>query len=395
MRYLLCAILLLMLPSAVLAAEPPTDGTAPSVVPAQPYRIASDDVLDITVQDHADLSKVITVPLEGTITYPYMGEFSVVGLTLHQLDDRITEALKTQIVNPQVITTLRTLHTQSVAQVSALGAVKSPGKRPFKRGWRILDLLIDSGGLSVSRPELVSAALIRGGSEFIPVQIAPILTTGDAKANLPLQPEDVLLVTELEPSVVQIQVLGEVAKPGSISAPKDGSITSVLSAAGGPTAKAALSKATLTHQGKTISLDLRSALTGGLVTDIPRIEPGDTLFIPQNRLWYAVFGAVAHPGQQDYPETQSVTVLSALSAAGQATDADLKDASLIHPSKYGQRSITRVNVDAMMKKGDISNNLTLQPGDILYIPSKQHKRGVGLVDALTILPYAVLLHLVP
>ena len=80
---ILCSLIFLALQSAVHAAEPPTGATALPAASIAPYHIVPEDVLDVTVEDHADLSKTVTVLPDGTITYPYLGEDSVAGLTLH------------------------------------------------------------------------------------------------------------------------------------------------------------------------------------------------------------------------------------------------------------------------------------------------------------------------
>ena len=73
----------------------------------------------------------------------------------------------------------------------------------------------------------------------------------------------------------------------------------------------------------------------------------------------------------------------------------MKNTSLIHPSKDGKPSIIAVNVEAITKQGDMSKNLTLQPGDILYVPSRTHKlRGLGLADVITLIPYFSLFHVI-
>lgn len=376
MRYLLSLTLL------ILALVPGMRATAAdgAVMPA--YKIASDDVLDITVQDHTDLSKAVTVLPDGSISYPYLGELVVSGMTLRAVSERITVALRKQITDPIVTITVKSLHERAGRMVSILGAVKSPGKRTLKDGWKILDVIAECGGLTVDRPELVSATLIRGGSETISVDLIRVLSVADPKANITLMADDVLLVHELDSSLIQAQVMGEVARPGFYYVPKDGAVSTFINEAGGFTPKAALSKATLTHAGKTTDIDLRSLLVDGHAAGI-KIVPGDKLYIPQNRLFYALIGAVGHTGMQDYPEDKTVTVLSALTMAGvQSSGANLKSVSVIHPTKDGKPSIVVVNVEIMLKKGDTSKDVTLLPGDIVYVPSKSQRSGVGIGDAL-------------
>ncbi len=392
---IICSLLFLTTMPGLRADEtqqpktPPTTSTGISS-----YRVAAEDVLDIAVQDHPDLSKTTVVLPDGTISYPYAGEFKASGLTLHEIADRITGALRKEIAGPQVTVTIKSLHERPASQVSILGAVHTAGKHNLKEGWRILDLLIEAGGLAGDHPIGFTASMVRNGAEIIPVDLARVMSGTDAKANLLLLPGDILVVREVVQAAVQIQIMGEVAHPGAFGIPANASIVTVLSAAGGPTPRAALSKTVITHNGQTRTVDLSGFLTEGKVSENVKLETGDTLFIPENRLSYSVYGAVAHTGLQVYPDNQKISALTALSlAGGQGPGANLKAVSVIHPSKDGKPDIKTINLEDVIKKGDISKDVALQPGDILYIPS--HKSGpsfAGFLSALPIIGFLGLRH---
>lgn len=378
-RLLLCLALLSLLAPTARAGDTPPSGTPPG------YRIGAGDVLEITVLDNDDLSRTVTVLPDGRITYPYVGEFVAAGLTISEITRRFVAGLGAQLRRPQITVTVR---ERQARQVSILGAVKTPGKRSIQEGWRVLDLLADVGGLSVERPEWTTATLIRGGTRTLPLDMVRLMTGVDPEQNLPLEAGDVLLVQELDPSRTQVQVLGEVAKPGPVPVPKDGSVVAVLTSVGGPTPRAALSRAALLRGGRSLPLDLRGLLTDGRIDPAVTLQPGDTLVIPANKLWYAVFGAAQKPGYQDYPDTEKLTILSALSlSGGQTPDADLKNASLVRSAKDGKPTLVAVNLEDMLKKGDLSKDLPLHPGDILYLPTKRPGGGVRLTDILSFIPF--------
>ena len=390
MRPLICCLLLFMAAVPGLRADEATPPkTSPSPAAEAPtYRIAVQDVLDIAVQDHADLSKTALVLPDGTISYPYLGEFKVSGLTLHQISDRITGALSKEVVSPQVTVTIRSLHERLPSQVGIFGAVRATGKHTLKEGWRVLDLLIESGGLLTDRSAAFSASIIRNGDEIVSVDLAKILSATDVTANILLAPDDILVVRESTPVSNRVQILGEVGSPGTFALPENGSIITLLSAAGGPTAKAALSRAAITHNGQTTTFDLRSFLSEGKISNNVKLEAGDTLFIPQNRLTYSVYGAVTHPGLQTYPDSQNVSALAALSlVGGQSADANLKAVSVIHPTRSHTPEVTSINLEEMMKRGDLSKDVTLQPGDILFVPTRNHKGGFNFSTLFYALPY--------
>lgn len=350
------------------------------------YRIALDDVIEITVLEHADLTKVVTVPPDGIIDYPFIGEIKAAGLSLSELRQRITTVLSSQLARPRVTVTLRSVHAQPVRYVSVLGAVKSPGKRAFVPGWRLLDLIVDCGGTTAARPEFVTATLVRANQETIPVDLAWLLTSATPAVNLPLMPGDVLLVNEVDPSKTQVQVAGEVVHPGAVAISKDGSPVAVLNLAGGPTPHAALSKAMIRRGPKTILVDLSSVVIGIPMLDKVRMEPGDVLFIPRIQIHYYVGGAVGKPGFQDYPEGRTVTVLSALSeAGGQTADTSLNGVTLSHIAPNGKMASVTLNLEKAIRQGDLSKDLPLHPGDVVYFPSRKRGGGFRWLDALPFL----------
>lgn len=374
------------------SAAPPTPATAPptkpSVAASAPatagYKLAVEDVLDIAVVDRPELSRSVQVGSDGTISYAFLGQIKVVGLSASDLEKKLTTGLKRQYKRPQVSVNVTKRQERTV---SALGAVKTSGPRPMKDGWRLLDLLADAGGLSVERTDWVTATLIRNGAEVIPVDVAKLIAA-DPSENRVVQAGDILMVRQLEPERLQIQVTGEVQKPGPVVAPANGSVVDVIYAAGGPTPRAALSKATLLRNGKTLPVDLSNLRTGGKVAEGIVLQPGDQLTLPEQKGEYAVTGAVNQGGKMVYPEDEQLTVATALmKAGGPARDADLRKAKLIRPTKDGKASVIDINLDDMFKKGDFSKNVAVEPGDILFVDGRSQKRGFALTDALAFVPY--------
>lgn len=384
---LLCLLALITAISGVHAQD--NKSTA-----APPYRIAAGDVLEVTVQDHTDLSKVISVLPDGTISYPYVGELNVTGLTLKELTARLSAGLGKQIATPIILITIQKMHEVITNQVVALGAIKTPGKHQIRDGYRILDLVIDSGGLSFPL-ETESAAIIRNGVENIKVDLQKVMSATDLKANLELKANDIIMFTAVEPPKQEAQVLGEVNRPGTVPVTRDGGLTGILNAVGGLTARAALSQAQLTHNGKTKQVDLHTLNTEGRIPADFVVAPGDTLFIPKNKTEFSVYGSVGHPGVQIYPEDKPLTVISALSiAGGLSADANLKNVLLVHPTATGKSKVDVVNMDLLLKKGDLSKDLPLKPGDILYVSAKVPRRvGEGILDYLSFVPLFNLFHI--
>jgi polysaccharide export outer membrane protein len=386
-----------------LALRSDAETTAPNknamVVPAG-YRIETDDVLEITVLGEPELSRSLTVLPDGQVSYPYLGQIRVEGLTVMSLTEQIRKALTAQIRHPEVTISVvkRADHT-----VSVLGAVKTPGRSVIHSGWRVLDVLAAAGGLAVERPEWATATLVSGGKPT-QIDLTGLFAAGNPASNPPVTPGDILLVTERDASQTQVQVLGAVVKQGTYPSPEDGSLVSAVALAGGAAPDAALSRAIIRRSGRTIPVDLRPVLTDrGTSHSIPapsaRLEPGDTLFIPQNTRHFAVLGAVSHPGALAYPEEGSLGVLEALSlAGGQSQTADLKNVLLMRADvmeKEGKGTTGKaipLNLwDEMRRRREgkpIPSGTTsvadiqLAPGDVLFVPDKGANRRSDLLTTL-------------
>ncbi len=438
--------------------------TATTVVLPASYRIGPGDVLDISVFEKPELSRSISVPPDGRISFPFAGDILVGGLTRTEVSKTLTQRLAREISSPQVTINISRRQAQ---EVSILGPVRSPGKRILGDNWRLLELVSDSGGLTVAKPEWAAATLVRsGGASTIEIDVAKLMA-GDPTQNILVEPNDILVVREVESTTIAIRVGGEVTKPSSIVVPKDGSLVSVIEEAGGFTPRAALARATLTRGDKVYTVDLRDLMNTGravIVADAPTVgpsvstglttatggatvggktpgvpgtpasavtplssstttpgaplpsagapllpigasikaEPGDVLLIPQNRLLFAVQGAVNRPDVLNFPESKNVTVLSALSmAGGLSASANLKEASLMRPNEAtGIPATYPINLDELLKAhgendkrkknkdGTEVRDLAMQPGDILYVPDKEPgKAKFGLRDALSYLPF--------
>ncbi len=387
---ILCPMLILSLAPVARAQEAtPTSPPSTTIVVPRNYRIAVDDVLSIRVMNQPDLSVQVSVLPDGKISYPILGDVKVAGFTTEQISRRITSALAKRFVRPQVTVNVM---SRQIDQISVIGsAIRTPGNRNLKEGWRVLDALADAGGLSVDKPGWATAYLLRRGSTLpIPINLVRLMTNTDPNENQPLKAGDMLFIQALDPSQIQVSVLGEVAAPRLMPAPEDGSVLTVLSTAGGPTPRAALSRASIFRRGKSIPINLQG-ITDGKIPDTVKMEPGDTLMIPSNKLQYSVIGAVNSPGTRDYPEGETLTVMTAIArSGGQARDANIKEATLVRVAEDGTSTRTVINMEEVLKKGDTSKDIPVQPGDYVFLPSKDPKRKFGILDALSFLPYVQL-----
>ena len=360
---------------AAHAQTSPPPKTTPAGVPTGPeeaFVLGPDDVIEVTVRDHTELDHTLTVLPDGKIAFPTVGELQAAGKTPRALAAEIKAELETTLNNIRVTVTVKEVHSR---RVSIAGPVKATGNYDIKRNWRVFDLVAAAGGLS-AKPEAVTARIIRGG-KLLPVDLAEVMRAPQTDANFLLEPNDLLLLDEQTLQTRQAQVVGQVAKPSVYPIEPGTTLLSLLAEAGNPTDKAALTRVYVLRGGAQIPLNLYPFLMEGKADEAVtkfKIQPGDAVYVPTQEARYAVQGQVGKPGYYTYPEKGKVTVLDALNEAGggAGTGGDLSHAGVIR-SVDGKYTVIRVNIDLMLKKGDLSKNMALQPGDVLYVPARSTK----------------------
>ncbi len=382
MRILVFLILVIFLGSVPSQAQTP-----------RTYRLRVGDSIEVQVFRHPELTRTLTLPPDGKMFYPFVGELTASGLTLSELATRITKSLQPELNRPMVSLSLLKQRTD---EVNVLGAVARPGRVALGESWRLLDLLASCGGLSVSRPEWTKALLVRSSDGLTqPLDLEKLLRKGDFEQNPTLSPGDTLLINEVDPAQLSLRVLGEVTKPGVALVPTDGSLVTLIAGMGGFGPKAALSRVKLVRDGgKTFSLDFSQWMKTGAIKIIApdgqvapelKLAAGDTLLVPASKERFAVLGAVGRPGVVDFPDSEKLTLLDALSlAGGPVPSANLKKAHLIRTSASGTPEHVELNLEEILSgKAPSAARVPLSPGDVLYIESKNQKNPFSWRDAIS------------
>ena len=132
MKTLISLALLVFCPLA-MAAETLSD-----------YRLGSGDMIKITVFEEPDLGLEVRLSDAGTVSYPFLGELRVSGLTVGQLEDRIIGGLKGDyLVNPSV-----TVSVMEYRQFYIHGEVENPGGFAYLPGLTLRKAVALAGGFT-------------------------------------------------------------------------------------------------------------------------------------------------------------------------------------------------------------------------------------------------------
>ncbi|MEW6200641.1 MAG: polysaccharide biosynthesis/export family protein [bacterium] len=163
------------------------------------YLIKPGDKMAIMVWPYEDLTMEIQVRPDGMVSYPFIGEFKVEGLSAGEVGEKIAEAVKEYVHEPKVAVNLTQFRQP---RIYVLGQVNKPGLYDIKKGDTVLDALSAAGG-ATKRASLKKVGLIRTTEEneknkgkVTEVNIAALLGKGEIPEEFLLADGDIIYVPE-------------------------------------------------------------------------------------------------------------------------------------------------------------------------------------------------------
>ncbi|MBN2805007.1 MAG: SLBB domain-containing protein, partial [Deltaproteobacteria bacterium] len=182
------------------------------------YRIGPNDVLNIIVLNHEELSSPrdfnkgivgTIVKKDGYIYVPIIGRVKAEGYTIPEFIDIFKEHLANYILEPEISVDILQYKSK---KFYVLGAVRKPGVFPVDGNTTLLEGIALAGGVP---PEgnLERAYIIRNNT-LLPINIADILLRGDTSRNIYMNDQDLIYIPSSADQTVY--VLGEVKEPGAI-----------------------------------------------------------------------------------------------------------------------------------------------------------------------------------
>ena len=128
--------------------------------------------------------------------------------------------------------------------------------------------------------------------------------------------------------------------------------------------------------------ELKERLTG-IVSEYliePEIDVSIAAYL--SKVFYVV-GEVGRPGKF-YMRGNTVTVREALVQSGLPMDtAAMKKSRLITPDNSGENNFVKVDVHKLLYEGDLTLNLQMQPGDVLYVPATFMAKVIRVISPVT------------
>lgn len=318
-------------PPRIPPSPPPNLGTSPATIQAievaenRDYTIGGGDRIAISLSNFPEHNGEYAVLSNGFINMPLLGKLQVEGMTVQRLERNLEARFSQTMKNPQVTVTLVAARPLNIA---VAGAVNRPGAYAMELQVNptefptVTQAIQMAGGITQAaniREVQVQRKMSSGREQIIAVNLWDLFQTGDLRQNLTLRDGDKIVIP------------------------------------------------TLTR------VDLSEA---------PQLANNNLYPTEPLPAKIAIVGEVFQPGSYTL-ETGSggavLTVTRAIQEAGGITStANLRQVIVRRPLGNGQEKIIDVDLFALLRGGDLSQDVILTNGDTIIIPTLT---GVDLAEA--------------
>jgi len=337
------------------------------------YKLGINDVINIKVEGHDDLSFLSHISIDGTISFPNLGSIYVKDRTLAEVEEEITRKLAAGYIKHPVVTI--SLMQTSSKRVYIHGEVGLTGAIPFEKDMTVVMALSLARGIrdtGLYGTVKVRRAEGRGGYRTIGESglYKGVIKNKNIEDML-LRSDDIVIVERSKTIFLQ----GEIVSPGRLELEDGMTVLRALSMAGNIRDSGLYGKVKVRrivgpgggyktvgesglHKGNIKNKDIEDML----------LQPDDIVILERSETFF-IQGEVNKAGQ--YILEDDMTVSRAIAVAGGIIDKS---------GLYGKIKVRRKRVaefgyetvgDSGLKKGIIKRNdiedMLLQPDDIVIV----------------------------
>jgi polysaccharide export outer membrane protein len=147
--------------------------TAAEITPEE-YVIGPEDVLEVSVWQNQDVSRVVSVRPDGKISLPLLHDIQAAGLTATELKEVIKRDLKPYIGAPEVTIIVQQINSW---RIYVQGEVQNPGVYPIRSRTTLSQVISMTGGFTEFAKER-KIQVVREGEgerEIIPIDYSLII----------------------------------------------------------------------------------------------------------------------------------------------------------------------------------------------------------------------------
>lgn len=329
-----------------------------------------EDVIDITVWGHDDLKRVLPISLEGTITFPLIGEVKAIGKSTQELEKEMAVKLGDgYLIKPQITISVKEYNSQ---KIFVMGEVNKPGTYPITKENNLVYLLSQAGGptkdageevviIRPNKPHSKGMTLEEAEAKKVPVITVNLkeAMAGDHKHNVSIRNGDSIIVSKIH----FFFVMGEVRNPGKYNLERGTNVLTGISIGGGlkdageevviirpnnPHSSSMTLEEAEAKKVPIITLNLNDVLTGDPKHNIS-IRNGDSIIVSKIPFFF-VMGEVKNPGK--YNLERGTTVLMGISTGGGLTAKAAPGRTKIVREKDGKKIEMKVTMETLVRPGD-------------------------------------------
>jgi len=313
------------------------------------YVIGTGDLLDIEVFDVKELSRDVRVSQTGSIGIPLVPvRLHVAGLTEVQAEQKVAEVLEANglVSHPEVSISVKERKSKPITVVGAVGhAMVYQADRQVS----LLEVLAEAGGVAND-----------AGDTVIVNRLAQ-----EALSD-PTDPSEPPVIGPEDPAA---------ASKGANQAGSTQSSTSSLTAVTNTSSTSSPAPVDPPHLNNTITINLNELMESGDATNNVILQAGDIVTVPHSGIVY-ILGAVARPGgfilANDRGQLTTLKILAL--AGGLNSTAKADHAVIIRKDPQGQQHQVEIDLKKVMKRE--SEDVQLQPSDILYVPNSAGRQAM-------------------
>lgn len=339
--------------------------------PPHDYVIGRGDSISVEVFDVPELSREVRVSQTGTIGLPLLPvRLFVVGLTELQVQQKIEEVLEANglVSHPQVMVFVKEKRSKPIAVV---GAVAHPMVVQADRPLSLVEVLAEAGGIAQDAGDVVIVTRGNandGAASSEPPEIGP---EDPAPAGNPSTPEG---GAAKEPPPIHANTAAQ-EPAGATTAGSSGSAAAGSGQNGASGAATPPPVTDIDPPPTRITVNLAEILEKGDTQNNISLQAGDVVTIPHAGIVYAL-GAVQRPGgfvaNNDRAQLSTLKVLAL--AGGMTRVAKKNDAVIIRKDSEGRQQSIPVDLGKIVKQE--TEDVTLRPSDILYVPDSRSKAAL-------------------
>jgi protein involved in polysaccharide export with SLBB domain len=260
------------------------------------YKLGPGDVIELTLWQGTTANKEqVLVRPEGKISFGFVEDLYVKGLTPIQLDELLTQHFKEFVKQPRIDVVVKEYNSKFVTLTGAIGrrsqaggVTSGAGAYALKGKVSLLEMVSKAGG-PTRDANLREVHVRRRDGQSIALDLNRAIFQGDLSQDIILDAGDLIFIPTLSAEANRVYVFGEVKEPGLYTfTGNEIRIFDAISKAGGPTVFATeesskIVRGDVTHP-EIISVDIKRLVEQGDQTQNVILASGDLVYVPR-RFW--------------------------------------------------------------------------------------------------------------